>query len=150
MNRNRRQAQRAVEDLWNKGEIGVADELTSPEARGYAAGEGMTRDDLKVAVEEFRAAFPDVQMTIDQQVAEGDYVVNFTTLRGTQRGEFRGIQPTGKSITVSGVSRLHYGPDGKVIDEWIQFDQLGMLEQLGAVPSAETPKVAPRFAKKPS
>jgi predicted ester cyclase len=142
--RNKRAAREAVEEIWNRGNLDAIDQLTSPSARGRQAGEGMTPDDLRMAVEEFRTAFPDVHMDLEMQVAEGDYVVNFLKLTGTQQGDFRGISASGNRIEVKGISRLQYGRDGKVVDEWVEFDQYGMVQQLGAVPRAEAPQVAPR------
>ena len=83
-------------------------------------------------------------MELEQQVAEGDYVVYFLTLTRTHRGNFRGIGATGNRIEVRGVSRLHCGPDGKVDDEFIDFDQAGMLQQPGTSPAAG---LAPRSAR---
>jgi predicted ester cyclase len=143
---NKQAARRAVDEIWNNRNLNAIDELTSPTARGHQAGEGMTRDQLHAAVQEIFDAFPDAHMELEQQVAEGDYVVNFLKLTGTHRGNFRGMAATGNRIEVRGVSRLHYGVDGKVDDEYIDFDQVGMLEQLGTLQRATVPDVAPRGA----
>jgi predicted ester cyclase len=142
--RNKRTAREAVEEIWNNRNIDAVDRYTAPMARGRQAGEGMGPEDLKVALEEMFAAFPDAYMELELQVAEGDYVVNFCKLTGTHQGDFRGIPATGNRIEVRGFSRLHYGPDGKVDDEYVDFDQRAMLEQIGALQRAASPDVAPR------
>jgi len=142
---NKRAARAAVEEIWNDHNIDAVDRFTAPAARGHQAGEGMTPEDLRGALKEMFRAFPDAHMDVELQVAEGDYVVNFLTLTGTHQGDFRGLGATGNRIEVRGFSRLHYGRDGKVDDEFIDFDQKGMLEQLGALGPADRPiEVAPR------
>ena len=85
---------------------------------------------------EFRSAFPDFHVTIEDQIAEGDRVATRWTMRGTHEGEFRGISPTGKQITVTGIGIFRFS-DGKVVESWDNFDQLGMMRQLGVIPSPE-------------
>ncbi len=130
---NKALARRAAEEMWNQGNVDVVDDLVDPQAIGHDQGEGMRPEHLKQAVREFRQAFPDIHFTVDSQVAEGDDVVSFSTMRGTHRGELRGIHPTGRTVTVKGVSHIRIR-DGKVVEEWVQFDQLGMLKQLGTIP----------------
>jgi predicted ester cyclase len=141
---NKQAARRAVDEIWNNRNLDAIDQLTSPAARGRQAGEGMGPDDLRAALLELFTAFPDAYMELELQVAEGDYVVNFLKLSGTHEGDFRGMTATGNRIEVRGFSRLHYGRDGKVDDEFIDFDQKGMLEQLGAQQGPGAPEVAPR------
>ncbi len=81
----------------------------------------------------FRAAFPDLNITIDDQVSEGDKVVTRYTFRGTHKGDLMGIAPTGKQVTTIGISIERF-VDGKVVERWEVFDQLGMMTQLGVVP----------------
>jgi predicted ester cyclase len=141
---NKQTARRAVDEIWNNRNLDFIDACTSQVARGHQAGEGMGPGDLRMALQEIFTAFPDAYMELEMQVAEGDYVVNFLKLTGTHEGDFRGINATGNRIEVRGFSRLHYGRDGKVDDEVMDFDQKGMLEQLGVLPRMETPEVAPR------
>ena len=81
----------------------------------------------------YKSAFPDLEVTIDDVVAEGDKVAARFSSTGTHQGELMGIAPTGKEATVTGItiSRLR---NGKVVEEWTNWDTLGMLVQLGAVP----------------
>lgn len=77
-------------------------------------------------------AFPDVQMTIEDMIAEGDKVAVRYTFRGTQQGETQGIPPTGKYVNVPGIFICRCR-DGKIVEEWDIWDDLGLLQQLGAI-----------------
>jgi predicted ester cyclase len=79
------------------------------------------------------AAFPDAQFTLEDLIAEGDKVTFRATLRGTHRGEFMGIAPTGKHVTMTaiGIGRIE---EGKIAEGWQSTDVLGLLQQLGAIP----------------
>jgi steroid delta-isomerase-like uncharacterized protein len=78
-------------------------------------------------------AFPDAQQVNDELIAEGDKVVERYTVRGTHRGAFLGLPPTGKRVRVSalGIDRIE---DGQIVETWISMDTLGLLQQLGALP----------------
>jgi predicted ester cyclase len=80
----------------------------------------------------YRAAFPDLQIRIDDIIAEGQMVAFRWTSSGTHRGELFGTQPTGKQITTSGISILRTA-GGKVAEDWVNWDTLGLLQQIGAV-----------------
>jgi steroid delta-isomerase-like uncharacterized protein len=88
----------------------------------------------KANVQKYLAAFEDARITVDDQIADGDKVATRWTGRGTHTGELAGIAPTGKEITVTGLtlSRLE---NGMIVEEWTTWDTLGMLVQLGAVPA---------------
>lgn len=81
-----------------------------------------------------RAGFPDAQFTIDDEIAEGDKVVNHWTFCGTHQGEFAGIPSTGKAVTMTGMGIVRIA-DGKVAEIWDEFDALGLLRQLGVIPT---------------
>jgi predicted ester cyclase len=80
----------------------------------------------------FPGAFPDVHITIEEQIAEGDKVVSRWTDRGTHQGEFMGIAPTGKRIEYTGIS-IDRIADGKIVESLLESDRLGLMRQLGAV-----------------
>jgi predicted ester cyclase len=82
----------------------------------------------------FYQGFPDLYHTIDEVIAEGDEVVVRFTLRGVQRGDFMGIPPTGRAIEVTAIAHMHL-VEGKVTRLNAQFDQVGMLQQLGVIPA---------------
>jgi predicted ester cyclase len=82
----------------------------------------------------YRAAYPDLLITVDDLIAEGNKVVGRWTARGTNTGPLMGMPPTGKQATVMGISILAIA-DGKVTDQWFNWDTLGMLQQLGVIPT---------------
>ena len=120
---------------WNHGDLDALDDVLAPE---YVAqtpfGEVRGPEGVKEIITEFRGTFPDVSMTIEGQWAEGDTVVSRWTATGTHKGPLRGIEPTGKQVTFSGVLILRFD-GGKAVQAWQHFDRLTMLEQIGAVPT---------------
>ncbi|HXG36790.1 MAG TPA: ester cyclase, partial [Dehalococcoidia bacterium] len=92
----------------------------------------MSPDIIKRVVSLFRGAFPDIVYDIQQIISEGDKVMVHWKAQGTHQGEFRGVSPTGKRITYSGFD-LYRMVNGKIVERWGQNDDLGLLEQLGAV-----------------
>jgi len=87
--------------------------------------------------QEYRDAFPDVKITIEKQIAEGDFVLTRLTYSGTNKGSLQGIPASGKKIKVNGMA-LQQIVNGKVVEEWDEFDTLGMMMQIGAIPEMET------------
>jgi len=128
---------REMEEVWNKGNFAVTDELIAdnfvlhdPSQPAEVRGP----DGLKGYVSAFRTAFPDLRITFEDMVAEGDKVASRITLQGTHKGELAGIPATGKQIKVAGLSidRLE---GGKFIETFVVSDVLGMLRQLGVAPT---------------
>jgi len=117
--------------------MAVIDELFSPNFV-YHSGteEGIGLENLKKQTSEGFSAFPDAHYTIDDMVAEGDKVAVRCTVTGTHKGEFMGIPPTNKKVTVWGISIVRI-VGGKLVEEWDSYDMLGWMRQLGPVP---TPK----------
>jgi steroid delta-isomerase-like uncharacterized protein len=118
-----------------EGNVGVIDELVAADYVGHdpAQPEMHGPEGIKEFVTTYLAGFPDGKITIDEQLAEGDLVATRWTGRGTHGGELMGIPPTGKQVTVSGIT-ISRVKDGKVVEEWTNWDTLGMLQQLGVVP----------------
>ncbi|MBZ0294082.1 MAG: ester cyclase, partial [Anaerolineae bacterium] len=83
-----------------------------------------------------RAAFPDFQLTIEEQVSEGDRVATRWNIQGTHQGEFQGIAATGRPVKVTGMTIFRIAA-GKVTDGWTNEDELGLMRQIGAVPMGE-------------
>jgi predicted ester cyclase len=81
----------------------------------------------------FRGAFPDIAHTIEDQVAEGDKVVTRLRAHATHKGELMGIPPTGEEVTIEGISIWRIA-NGKIKECWVNYDALGLLQQLGAIP----------------
>lgn len=130
---NKQLYRRMIEEGFNKGNLDVVDELVSPDHVNHSDNvKGL--EGYKGFISMYRSAFPDLKMTIEEQVAEGDKVVNRWIATGTHQGELMGIPPTGKAISTTGIyiARLK---DGKIIEEWGNFDALGMMQQLGIIPT---------------
>jgi steroid delta-isomerase-like uncharacterized protein len=143
---NKALVRRYVEDAWNKHNPALVDEIyaadfvdRSPDILGIAH----TRDGLKQFMGVYLRAFPDANITIEDQLVDGDRVVTRWTGRGTQTGEFMEMPPSGKKVAVPGVQIDRFS-GGKIVEEWTLFDQLGMLQQLGAVPATKQPALAVR------
>jgi steroid delta-isomerase-like uncharacterized protein len=85
----------------------------------------------------YNTAFPDTKVTIENQIAEGDFVLTRVTYQGTNKGELQGIPASGKKAKVTGMS-LQRIVNGKIVEEWNEFDALGMMQQVGAIPELET------------
>ena len=134
---NKALVRRGIEETVNKGNFSVVDEILSTDYvyREPTVGEKRGRAGFRELVTMYRNAFPDVKLTIDEQIAEGDKVVTRWSATGTHRGELFGTAPTGKQVRVQGiiVSRI---ANGKVVEETEVYDALGMLRQLGAIPAA--------------
>ena len=90
---------------------------------------------MKQYVGVFHSAFPDFRVTLEDQIAEGKKVVNRWTVRGTHRGEFQGVAPTGKEVRFTGIHISTINEEGKLQESWENYDALGLMQQLGAIPA---------------
>lgn len=131
---NKAVARRMVEDVINKRNLALVDELVAPDYTYYEPTVGAVhgRDNFKKLVGMYLNAFPDLRITVDQQIAEGDTVVTRWTAEGTHRGELLGISPTGRYAKVQGVIIGRY-QNGQIVEDFESYDVLGMLQQLGVV-----------------
>jgi predicted ester cyclase len=124
-----------VEEFWNEGNTAVADDLFAPDAEIHMpTGEVVDVDGLKGFAGAFRGSFPDWHSTFEELVAEGDRVAERWTGRGTHRGGLQGVAPTGKRVEVPG-SVFYRIVGGKIVEFRGQLDMMGMMRQLGAMPS---------------
>jgi predicted ester cyclase len=117
--------------------MGVLDELLSDDYVGYDPAQPEPIRGIQGAKENYGtyvAAFEGARITVSQQVGEGDLVATRWEGRGRHTGEILGIAPTGRDVVVSGLtlSRLEAG---KIVEEWTNWDTLGMLQQIGAIPT---------------
>ncbi len=132
---NKAIARRAYEIL-SSGNLEALEEVIAPDVVDHNAQPGQPGgiEGTRQVVGMFRAAFPDLRFIPEDLIAEGDRVVARLTVTGTHRGEFQGLPPTGKQVTMSGVEIVRLA-GGKAVERWGQFDILGMLQQLGAIPA---------------
>ena len=127
---------RVLEEFWNAHNVAAADELFAADLANHdpVSPDVTGLESLKAFAGILFAAFPDFHVVIDDEVAEGDKVAKIWTLHGTQRGEFQGIPPTGKAVTMRGIT-VYRIANGKVVDLIWSYNMLGMLQQLGAIPT---------------
>jgi steroid delta-isomerase-like uncharacterized protein len=114
------------------------DEMASPDVVGHGQAQHDTvigREQFRIFAQGFRTAFPDLKVTIDHIVEQGDKVVARWTATMTHKGDFLGFAPTGKKVTITGTSTQRIS-GGKIVEGWDNWDQLGLLVQIGAVPAA--------------
>src|SRR5829696_10360122 len=91
---------------------------------------------LKQFVTMIRSAIPDLRITLEEDIAEGDKVVSRWRAQGTHQGELMGIAPTSNQVTITGIT-IHRIEEGKIVEEWENWDALGLMQQIGAIPSPE-------------
>jgi steroid delta-isomerase-like uncharacterized protein len=133
---NKTNVRRLFEEVWNKGNVSVADELfattyTHHDSSTPDVGRGPDSEKKRVTL--YRNAFPDLRLTIDDMIAEGETVVARWSCRGTHKGELNGIAPTGKQVNITGVSIARF-TNGKMFEGYVNWDALGLMQQLGVVP----------------
>jgi serine phosphatase RsbU (regulator of sigma subunit) len=123
---------RYIEEVWNHGRLELADEIFERYISHQPDGPSLQRgpEDVKRFVGEFRSAFPDFHISINDQIAEGDKVMVHATIRGTHQGAFRGMAPTGKEIEERGFSVFRFSSEGKVVESWDSYySQIGLMRQ---------------------
>ena len=137
---NKTLSRRFFEEVFSNGKLNVLDEIIAKDhvnnGPGNLPGSPAGPEGTKQLVTVYRNAFPDLRFTIDEQIAEGDKVVTRWTAHGTHQGELVGIPATGKSSTVSGIVVDRF-VNGKIAESWGIFDQFGMMQQLGVIPTPE-------------
>jgi steroid delta-isomerase-like uncharacterized protein len=132
-------SRRLLEESFNEGKVELIDQLVAPDAVNHdpatpAAMRGLRGPEvLKRTAGMYRAAFPDVRITVDDVIAADDKVVLRWHSEGTHRGELAGLAPTGAHGSVTGIS-IDRWKDGKVVEAWAEWDNLGLARQLGAAP----------------
>lgn len=118
----------------NQRNLAVLDELCVPDFVYHNASQTMQGlEAFKQVLSMYLAAIPDVHFTLEDVIAEGDRVVTRQTYRGTHQGTLMGIPPTGKQVTLTGMAITRIA-SGKVVEQWANNDDLGLLQQLGVVP----------------
>ncbi len=133
---NKTLVRRWLEEGSNQGNATIIDELMAPDFVDHHLPPGVppNAEGHKAWLQVARAGFPDIHIAIEDMIAEGDKVVVRTTVTGTQTGAFMGIPPSGKAVRVGaiGITRI---ADGKFVEYWENFDALGLMRQVGAIPT---------------
>jgi len=136
---NRKLFQRYFDEVTNKGNLDLVDEMFAP---NYAHHDPANPDpghvggveDVKFHLSALRRAFPDITFRVDDMIAQGDDIVVRWTADCTHTGDYFGIPPTNKSATITGMNTWHMA-DGKAAEGWVNRDDIGLLQQLGVIPS---------------
>jgi steroid delta-isomerase-like uncharacterized protein len=131
---NKAIARRGYEAI-NQNNLDALDEVAAPDITDHdpAPGQAPGLEGVKQWFSSMHTAFPDFQMNVEEMIAEGDKVVARVRMSGTHQGEFMGIDPTGNRVEISGIDILRVA-DGKIVEHWGNFDDLGMMQQLGVIP----------------
>jgi predicted ester cyclase len=131
-------ARTTIEELFDAGRVGYLGEVSQLSYVGHdpISAKSVSLDDTKAIAESFRVGFPDLRCSVNDIITEGDRVVCRWRMSGTHGGLFVGCAPTGKKVTFEGISEMRF-LGGRLAEQWTMYDCLGLLHQLGALPSVE-------------
>ncbi len=132
---NKALVRRVVDEVQSGGNIDLIDEICSSEFVNHSIPPGIPPDceGLKILTAMFRGAFPDSYFTVEDMVAEGEKVATRKTFHGTHEGEFMGIPPSGRAVSMGLIDIVRIS-DGRVVEHWSMGDTLGLMQQLGVIP----------------
>ncbi len=139
---NKRLVLRIFLEIWNYGKLAVADEVFAANYVNHDPASpdfGTGPEGVKRTVTLYRNAFPDLQLVIEHMLETEQFITTRFTSRGTHRGDLRGIAPTGLSINVEGIV-IHRISRSHVVEAWVVWDALGLMQQLGVIPTLEQAK----------
>jgi predicted ester cyclase len=130
-------AKRIVEEVFNNKNISLLAQMVGPGAIDHAAppGEKPNLESTQKMLTSLFAAFPDMKYTVEFTVAESDKVVQYVSVNATMKGSFNGMPASGKNATWTEIHISQFDKNGKVTEHWANIDQMGMLQQLGFMPS---------------
>lgn len=133
---NKAAVRRWFDEGFNKQNLDEFDHYFSPNLVNHELPPTMPqgREGTKVFASMFFTAYPNIQLTLEDLVAEGDKIVARWSARGTHNGDLMGIPPTGKEVLITGIAIDRF-ENGKAVEHWEVFDQLGMMQQLGVIPA---------------
>ena len=132
---NKTLVRRFYEDVFNQRNLALVDELCSTTHVFHNPPTTLHgREEFKQLLSVYLTAFPDARFTVEDEIAEGEKVTSRYTFRGTHQGELMGIPPTGKQVTVTGII-INRIAGGQSVEGWLNFDALGLLQQIGAIPA---------------
>lgn len=136
---NRLIGRRVLLELWGGGKLEVADELYAPDyvdhvGRGPEGSRVVGPEGIKQGVSLFRRAFPDLTYAVEEEMAERDLVWTRFSAKGTFKGPFLGASPTGNAVRYTGMD-LNRIASGKIVESWVNYDALALLQQVGLLPA---------------
>lgn len=131
---NKTIARKVFEEVQSQGNLALVEELVAGDYVGHTPLKEMHGpESAKQFFSMLREAFPNMQVTVEDQIAEGDKVVTRWTCRGTHKGHFQGMPPTGRQMTMTGITIFRIA-NGKLVEGWTDADMLGLMQQLGVAP----------------
>ncbi len=132
---NKAVVRRFVEEVQSHHKLELVDQLFDPSYNDHASGPGIVPgiEGFKQFFGMMLQAFPDLHATIHDQIAEGDKVVTRKTFKGTHKGDYMGLPPSGKQVEL-GIIDIFRVVDGRIVEHWMQADFLGLMQQLGMIP----------------
>jgi steroid delta-isomerase-like uncharacterized protein len=133
--KNKAVVRRNYEEVWNAGNVGAIDDIYAANLKPHFLPPELPQDieGFKMFFHAYRAAFPDVHFVVEEQFADGETVVTRWRFSGTHQGELMGIPATGNQAEFSGIS-IHKLAGGQIVEDWVEYDQFGMMVQLGVIP----------------
>ena len=132
---NKALVRRFYEEVFNQRNLALVDQLFTTNHMFHNPPTTLHgREEFKQLLSVYITAFPDARFTVEDEIAEGDRVASRYTFRGTHQGELMGIPPTGKQVTVTGII-INRIAGGQSVEGWLNFDALGLLQQIGAIPA---------------
>jgi steroid delta-isomerase-like uncharacterized protein len=140
MEDNKRLVRMFVEELWNERKLELADTIFDENCHTHQLQSGLPLDAtprgpaaMRTHVADWLSAFPDLRFKIEQIFSEEDRVFSQLTMDGTQTGQWLGIPPTGIRVNIR-MTAIHRIQNGKIIEDWVLVESLGLFQQLGALP----------------
>jgi steroid delta-isomerase-like uncharacterized protein len=128
-----------MDDAFNQGRIEVLDEILAPRIISHDPAEPADIQGIEAHKERvlgYREAMPDMQVRLEDIIATDEYAITRWTVSGTNTGELAGMPPTGRSIEITGMSIDRFDANGRIVETWDQWDNLGFMQQLGMIPEA--------------
>jgi len=125
---------RWFEEVWNQGQVEAIDEMMAADAIAHGLGDAQVvgTTAFKAFHAKFRGAFPDIRITVDDVVSQGDRAAVRFTIRATHRGDHLGVPATGREVNFPAMSFVRCR-NGQIVEGWNSVDMLGMLQQVGGV-----------------
>ena len=131
---NKALVRRFVEEVVNRGDLRLLADLVAPNHVRHAPdGDLYGPEGVRIDLADYRVAFPDLEVAIEDVIAEGDWVASRFVLRGTHRGPFLGVAPTGRAVELVGIG-VDRVSGGRLTESWVSLDGLGLLRRLGRLP----------------
>lgn len=133
---NKALVRRWYDEVLNKKNSAAISEFCAPNLVDHSLPPGLPGgiEGTKQFIGMYVTAFPDLHLTVEDMITEGDKVASRLSISGTQQGAFMGIPPTGKHMTSTGIDIIRIA-DGKFVEHWLEADNLGLLQQLGVIPA---------------